>query len=360
MFFSKPLLYLLLLCSCFVTLGLQATPPASDVTPKSVTFVVRRTTGEPLPRASIVVEVTARRWVGGGVTDADGRLTVRDVPCTTNQDVSCSIRIKHGWGPGDEPSADVVSLYARTAIRSPLTRTLAAADEHPLVEIAFEPGRRVKGSVSFSNGVEPTESLSAVVAGMPEWPMRAAPTFSVAYVRHEATTLFYGASKLLSLPIPAGTEDFDTGALIYLPEISNAQVTGEVDVDPVLFSRYGFGMEASVSFIRLSDHAVFRRPNHTASTGAGADRRRVWPLGDSADTSSELSLPAGEYLVVPGRFLGHDFQVRAFEKVVAGEPLPPPCKVFTAVADQRTDIGRIDYKAMIDYFLTPSQPPPAP
>ncbi|HLP84572.1 MAG TPA: hypothetical protein VK157_09500 [Phycisphaerales bacterium] len=360
MFFSKPLLYLLLLCSCFVTLGLQATPPANDVTPKSVTFVLKRATGEPLQNVSVVVAVLDRRWLGGGVTDEQGRTVVADIPCPSGQDFVFQARIamsRQGWNQLTEASQ---LLYHRTAIRSPQSCTIAAADTEATIHLTFDAARIIRGSVDFPADAERIENLTALAADFPDQRMPAEPGFSISHVRQTATTLFYGGSKYVGIPIPAGIDDVDVGTFTYVPEESKARVVGEIDVDPSLLDHYAHGLENGLTFIRLADRAVFVRSNTTGSAGTGPDRRRTWPLGDSKSESPSLALPIGEYLVVPGRFFARDYQMRAYEKVIAGEPLPPPCKVFTAVAGQRTDIGRIDYKAMIDYFLTPPQPPPAP
>jgi len=64
-----------------------AVAPPSSTQAKSVSVSVQRTTGEPLQRISVLLAFPDNRWVGGGVTDALGSVTVTDVPCPISEDI---------------------------------------------------------------------------------------------------------------------------------------------------------------------------------------------------------------------------------------------------------------------------------
>jgi hypothetical protein len=316
-----------------------------------VSVSVQRTTGEPLQRISVLLAFPDNRWVGGGVTDALGSVTVTDVPCPISEDITLAVRLATSPGTWEAlPEADRV-LFWRTAIRSPRSCVIAAADDLPVISLVFEPARIVSGTVVWTAGVTPTENVVAIVSDLPEITFVAEPGFKIAHVRQQATKLFYGGSKLQTVLIPEGQSDVDTGELVYVPESSTTQISGEIDVDPELLQRYKSGVETGITFIRLTDRAIFRRTIKAAATGRGPDRRRVWPIGDSASPSPSVGLPPGEYLVVPGAFRARDYQVRAYERVVAGENFQPPAIVFRVSSDESINIGRVNYKEMIDYFL---------
>lgn len=337
-----------------------AVAPPSSTPAKSVSVSVKRTTGEPLQGISVLLAFPDNRWVGGGVTNALGSVTVTNVPCPVSEDITVPVRLATSPGTWDElPEADRV-LYWRTAIRSPQSCVIAAADESPVISLVFEPARIVSGSVVWTAGVTPTENVDAIVSDRPEIAFVAERGFKIAHVRQQATTLFYGGSKLQAVLIPEGQSDVDTGELVYVPESSTTRISGEIDVEPELLKRYKSGVETEITFIRLTDRAIFRRTIDAAATGRGPDRRRVWPIGDSASTSPSVALPPGEYLVVPGAFRARDYQVRAYERVVAGEKFQPPATVFRVSNDESINIGRINYKEVIDYFLADARVPEHP
>jgi hypothetical protein len=332
-----------------------------DESTRQVVVEVVRQPDQPLEAVSVVVSrMPDMAILGAGVTNQDGRITLSEVPCTADGEYRLRILISQSEGTRRPMPEAVRQAYWHTAVRSPVFQVLPPGKADVSLKIQFEPARVIRGSVSVLGGQQQIRRIECRVADQPNALFGATPDFFVPHVKFAATTLFYGSSKLVSISIPAGTDDIDLGVLQFTPETAGCEVVGEVDVDPSLNDMVEFAMESGISFVRRSDSAIFTFDNATTSAGRGPERRRVWPIGDSSSSDPSLSLPPGQYVVVPGRFRAHDFQCRAVERVRAGEVFEAPAIVFTAVAGERSSIGRIDYKQLIEYFIATPPDPAAP
>jgi hypothetical protein len=337
------------------------TDESRDESTRQVVVEVVRQPDQPLEAVSVVVSrMPDMAILGGGVTNQDGRVTLSQVPCTTAGECQLRILISQSEGTRRPMPELARQAFWHTAVRSPVFKALPPGDADVNVEVRFEPARVIRGSISVFGGPQQVRRIECRVADQPNALFSATPDFFVPHVKFAATTLFYGSSKLVPVSIPAGTDDIDLGVLQFTPETVGCEVVGEVDVDPSLNDMVEFAMESGISFIRRSDLVIFTYDNATTSAGRGPERRRVWPIGDSSSSDPSLSLPPGQYIVVPGRFRAYDFQCRAFERVRAGEVFEAPAIVFTAVAGERSSIGRIDYKQLIEYFIATPADPTAP